>query len=215
MGKSLVHVDPPEGRSPHALTVLHREASVLRRTHRFRQHLFAAVTLLVLGLAAGCGSEAPEAESAASTSTASTTSAEASPSTSASPTPTTSAAPNTSAAPSPPRVRFDVGMVRWVEVNKLNKGGQANVHVVAGLTNTGALLEVAEGCVEHYLDEEKAAFCHVWGTEANYAARDPRGAGDLLCWTHYVGVPLAGGDPVVTTSASYSYEIEGCPDAVV
>jgi hypothetical protein len=103
-------------------------------------------------------------------------------------------------------------MVKSVEVNKENKGGQANVHVVAGLTDPGALLDVAQGCVEHYLGEQQAAFCHVWGTEANYAARDPQGVGDLLCWTHYVGVPLTGGDPVVTTSEPYMLEIAGCPD---
>ena len=104
-------------------------------------------------------------------------------------------------------------MVRSVEVNKVNKGGQANVHVVAGITDRDAILDVAHGCVEHFLTEQKAAFCHVWGTDANYAARDPQGVGDMLCWTYYIGVPLVGGEPMVTTSEPYSLEIEGCPSA--
>src|SRR4051794_40061319 len=113
-------------------------------------------------------------------------------STSASPARSESAATSTAQLPTPEAaVELHTTMVKSVEVNKVNNGGQAKVFVVAGLTDPDDLLEVAYGCVKHYLREQKAAFCHVWATEANFAARDPKGVGDLMCWTHYVGVPLA------------------------
>jgi hypothetical protein len=180
------------------------------RAHRFRRQTSAAVALLTIALLAGCSGDIADQESA---SEASPTSRSAQ-NTTATPTESESAATTTAAVTTPePALRFDTRMVRSVEVNKVNKGGQANVFVVAGLTDPDALLDVANGCVEHYLGEQKAAFCHVWGTEANFAARDPQEVGDLLCWTHYVGVPLAGGNPVVTTSKPYMLEIDGCPDA--
>ena len=180
------------------------------RAHRFRRQTSTAVAVLTIALLAGCSGDIADQESA-SVASPSTRSAQ---SKTATPTESKSAATTTAVFATPePALRFDTRMVRSVEVNKATKGGQANVFVVAGLTDPDALLNVANGCVEHYLGEQKAAFCHVWGTEANFAARDPQGVGELLCWTHYVGVPLAGGDPVVTTSKPYMLEIDGCPDA--
>jgi hypothetical protein len=177
---------------------------------RFGQPSTVAVALLTVALLGGCGSDASKGDSAAGASTSSSQSAER---TTAFPKPTTVAPTSTAVTTAEQRAQFDVTMVRSVEVNKVNKGGQANVQVVAGMTDPDALLDVAKGCVKHYLKEQKAAFCHVWGTEANYAARDPQGVGDLLCWTHYVGVPLVGGDPIVTTSKPYMLQVDGCPDA--
>lgn len=180
------------------------------RAHRFLRLTSAAFALLTIALLAGCSGDMADRESASEAALTSRSPETAT----APPTESESVATTTSAAATPePALRFDTTMVRSVEVNKVNKGGQANVFVVAGLTDPDALLDVANSCVEHYLGEQKAAFCHVWGTEANFAARDPQGVGDLLCWTHYVGVPLAGGDPLVTTSKPYMLEIDGCPDA--
>lgn len=179
-----------------------------RRAHIPRQTI-AAVGLLTIALLAGCDGKAADQASGSATSPT-TQSAQSS---SASPARSGSAATTTATARTPePAVAFDTAMVKSVEVNKVNKGGQANVLVVAGLTDPDDLLKVANGCVKHYLREQKAAFCHVWATEANFAARDPQGVGDLMCWTHYVGVPLAGGDPVVTTSKPYMLQTDGCPD---
>jgi hypothetical protein len=105
-------------------------------------------------------------------------------------------------------------MVRQNQVNKKPKGGQANVFVVASSKDVAALEQVGRECVEHLLDEQKAAFCHVWGSDADYDARDPGGAGNLFCWIHYIGVPLNGDNPYVTTTASFEYEIEKCPGGV-
>jgi hypothetical protein len=182
---------------------------VNRRARPLRRQTSAALALLTIALLAGCGSDVEDQKTASESSRTS----QRTQSPSVSPTESESTPATTATVRTPePAVRFDMAMVRSVEVNKVNKGGQANVFVVADLTDPEALLEVARGCVKHYLGEQKAAFCHVWATEANFAARDPHGVGDLMCWTHYVGVPLAGGDPVVTTSKPYMLQIDGCPD---
>lgn len=174
----------------------------------------AALALTVTAVLGGCSSETsdavPNAEASATTSS-SAASGSVAPEEVEPETPVDSAAPTTDSTDEQP-LEFSTVMVRSVEVNKVNKGGQANVHVVAGFTDAGALLDVANGCVGHYLQEQRAAFCHVWGTEANYQARDPQDVGDMLCWTHYVGVPLNGGDPIVTTFEPHMLEIDGCPD---
>ncbi|MDQ1250845.1 MAG: hypothetical protein QG597_5225 [Actinomycetota bacterium] len=112
-----------------------------------------------------------------------------------------------------PATSFDLAMVRWTEVVKKNKGGQANVHIVGGVTDYPTLKRLGLECVEHFLGEQKAAYCHVWGTDADYEARDPQNAGDTLCWTHYIGVPLMGGDPSVMAGELFTLKIERCPNA--
>lgn len=189
------------------------------RVHRLP---LAAAALAATAFLGACGGGADDASLATATPTPTASSSiapSAMPSPSASPSTTamtTSSTPSLTVPAEPPPsatpAEFDVAMVRSNEINKVDKGGQANVHVVAGLLDTQALLDVANGCVQHYLTEQQAAFCHVWATEANYAARDPENVGDLLCWTHYVGVPLAGGPPLVTTSESYELEVWSCPD---
>ncbi len=179
-----------------------------------RHQAVVGTALMAIAVLGGCGSDAPDTAAAAP---ASTTPSQGGPSSTV---PPHEAGAETSAPPVPTSepadaqpVQFTTTMVRSVEVNKQHKGGQANVHVVADVTDADALLDVGHGCVEHYLSEQKAAFCHVWGTEANYGARDPQGVGDLMCWTHYIGVPLSGGDAMVSTSEPYTFQNAGCPDA--
>ncbi|MFE9958968.1 hypothetical protein [Micromonospora sp. NPDC005299] len=104
-----------------------------------------------------------------------------------------------------------MSMVRSNEVNKQNKGGQANVELVAGSNDLKSLERVGRECVKVFLREQKAAFCKVFGTEADYKARDLRKAGDSNCWAWYVGVPLAGGEPMVTEGSEIGYVAEHCP----
>lgn len=117
--------------------------------------------------------------------------------------------------PEPEPMTFDESMVRSVAVDKEAKGGQANVAVVAESTDVQVLQEVGLGCVDHYLQEQKAAFCHVWGSELDYAARDPQGIGDLMCWVYFIGVPLAGGEPIVTEGGAVGYTVSACPGGVL
>ncbi|MBQ0989359.1 hypothetical protein [Micromonospora sp. H61] len=115
------------------------------------------------------------------------------------------------AAPAPPELHFSKSMVRSNEVNKQNKGGQANVELVAGSNDLKTLERVGRECVEVFLQEQQAAFCKVFGTEVDYKARDLRRAGDSNCWAWYVGVPLAGGGTMVTEGSDIGYVAERCP----
>ncbi|GAB3177883.1 hypothetical protein GCM10027259_23490 [Micromonospora palomenae] len=76
----------------------------------------------------------------------------------------------------PTELHFSESMVRSNEVNKQNKGGQANVELVAGSDDLKTLERVGRECVKIFLREQKAAFCKVFGTEADYKARELRKA---------------------------------------
>lgn len=178
---------------------------------RSRITTVASAAALLL-LTASCGDDGTTS-SAERTSEAPTDSTSESTTTTATAPPTTEPSPTT-VEPTQTAVAFDVSMVQSVEINKVNKGGQANVQLIVGTASREDALAVAEGCVEHYLQEQKAAFCHVWSTQANFDARDPAGVGDLMCWTYYVGVPLSGGDPVVTETRPYTFNTSGCPDSI-
>ncbi|MFG1833874.1 hypothetical protein [Micromonospora chersina] len=115
------------------------------------------------------------------------------------------------ATTAPPELHFERSMVRSNEVNKENKGGQANVELVAGSNDLKTLERVGRECVEVFLKEQKAAFCKVFGSEADYKARDLRKAGDSNCWAWYVGVPLAGGEAMATEGGEVGYVAERCP----
>jgi hypothetical protein len=176
--------------------------------HLHKVSIAVFVCLLLTVPACGAASSTPSRAAQLSPATSAT------PSPSSSPTPTAAPIPTASPSPTKAELHFTTAMVRANKVNKKYKGGQANVFVVAPSTDVDALERVGRECVEHFLQEQKAAFCHVWGSQANFEARDPRRNDELRCWTHYIGVPLVGGDPYVTTAASYSYKIEGCPTRV-
>lgn len=160
-------------------------------------------TLVLLGVG-GCGDQAEQGSGASSTPT---------PPAADVVKPSVSVGPNRSAraATPPPELHFSKSMVRSNEVNKQSKGGQANVELVAGSNDLKALERVGRECVEVFLREQKAAFCKVFGTEADYKARDLRKVGDSNCWAWYVGVPLAGGEPGFTEGSEIGYAAERCP----
>lgn len=110
--------------------------------------------------------------------------------------------------------QFDLSMVRDVVVNKESKGGQSNVTVVVEGVGLSGIEEIGLQCVEHYLRETKAAFCQVWGTQADYDARSSIGKDIIACWVLSIGVPINGGDPIVTGSSEFSYRADGCPGGV-
>ncbi|WP_204292760.1 hypothetical protein, partial [Micromonospora gifhornensis] len=62
-----------------------------------------------------------------------------------------------------------------------------------------------------FLRQQTAAFCKVFGTDADYRSRDLRKVGDSNCWAFFVGVPLAGGEPIVTAGDEFGYDAERCP----
>ncbi|MBC8988935.1 hypothetical protein [Micromonospora chalcea] len=176
----------------------------MRRSHA--RLLLAALmppTFALVGLSA-CGGQAVD-RSASSSGPTSSTAEVVKPSVSV---PAARSAPAVTASA---ELHFNRSMVRSNEVNKENKGGQANVELVAESTDLKALERVGRECVEAFLKEQKAAFCKVFGNEADYKARDPRRAGDSNCWAWYVGVPLAGGEAVVTEGGEASYVVERCP----
>jgi hypothetical protein len=111
----------------------------------------------------------------------------------------------------PAELHFNKLMVHSNEVNKQNKGGQANVELIAGSNDLKTLERIGRECVNAFLREQKAAFCKVFGTLADYQARDLRKTGDSNCWAWYVGVPLAGGEPIVTEGGEIGYVAERCP----
>ncbi|GAA0403691.1 hypothetical protein GCM10009541_53550 [Micromonospora gifhornensis] len=51
----------------------------------------------------------------------------------------------------------------------------------------------------------------MFGTDADYRSRDLRKVGDSNCWAFFVGVPLAGGEPIVTAGDEFGYDAERCP----
>ena len=119
-------------------------------------------------------------------------------------------------APVPvPALEFDLAMVRSNVVNKEGKGGQANVAVVAESTDLELLKQVGLRCVDHFLSEQKAAYCQVWGSEVDYLARDPLGMDEVVCWIYFVGVPLNGGEVQVSESSNITYGLSGCPGGVM
>lgn len=130
------------------------------------------------------------------------------------PAPTPEAEATPEPAPAPAALSFDESMVRSYEVNKEHKGGQANAAIVAESTDLEVLKSVGLGCIDHYLQEQKAAFCQVWGSEADYESRDPQGVGDLFCWVYYMGVPLNGGEPTIMDAGPVDYTVSACPGGV-
>lgn len=126
---------------------------------------------------------------------------------------TTTAAPATTTVAPRKLLAFDESMVRTVDVGKENLGGQADIDMVAGSTDYEDIRNAASGCVKFYLDEQKAAYCRVWGPEADYAAKAGLD-GDIVCWIVFTGVPPAGGDRQVTRNPSYLYSFSQCPGGV-
>ncbi|HCT75850.1 MAG TPA: hypothetical protein DGT23_04515 [Micromonosporaceae bacterium] len=78
-------------------------------------------------------------------------------------------------------------------MTKQAKGGQTNAEIVAGTNDLLILERIGRECVAAFLRERKAAFCKVFGTQADYQARDPRQTGNSVCWAWLIGVPLSGG----------------------
>ncbi|MFF5224979.1 hypothetical protein [Dactylosporangium sp. NPDC000521] len=106
-------------------------------------------------------------------------------------------------------------MVRKMSVTKKVKGGQANAAVVAGGT-PAQLLDAGKGCVDHFRKTYKAAYCYVFGSQADFATttwNDPEGLADK-CWIWYVGIPLAGGDYMPMEMGGISYQQDRCPGKV-
>ena len=105
--------------------------------------------------------------------------------------------------------------MRENETTKENKGGQSNPFIVAEGVPYEQLEQVALECVEHFLNETKAAFCQVWPTQVDFDARHSISADLLSCWLYYVGVPLNGGDPMIQGPTAVDYHVEGCPGGAV
>ncbi|PMR62151.1 hypothetical protein C1A38_05300 [Verrucosispora sp. ts21] len=172
---------------------------------RHRRLLLAAFFLLILVSATACGAQA-EQEPAASSEPTPRSSEVLTPSPSA---PAAQSPPRTTALPA--ELLFSETMVRSHEVNKHNKGGQANVEMVAGTNDLTTLERLGHECVDAFLRQQTAAFCKVFGTDADYRSRDLRKVGDSNCWAFYVGVPLTGGEPIVTAGDEFGYDAERCP----
>lgn len=176
----------------------------------FPQCSWLLSTAAVLVLAA-CGGSAGDSTAAGSDRPAAGSSVRPSAEvTVAAPTP---APASSSAAPAGPR--FGPDMVRKMLVTKKAKGGQANAVVVASGTPT-QLLDVGKGCVEHFRRTYKAAFCYVFGSQADFAVttwNEQEGLVDK-CWIWYVGIPLAGGDYMPMEMGGISYQQDRCPGKV-
>lgn len=134
------------------------------------------------------------------------------------PMPTSTSAPQPTAeepVPAPPTLTFDLSMVRDSSVSKVAKGGQADVEIVVGINDMNTLKAVGIQCVDHFLTEQKAAYCRIWASDTDYGARDPEGIGDNRCWMWFLGIPLIGGELQVYETSPSGYTLEGCPGGVL
>jgi hypothetical protein len=99
-----------------------------------------------------------------------------------------------------------------MSVTKQAKGGQANAAAVASGTSA-PLLDLGKGCVDYFRRAYKAAFCYMFGSQADFATttwNDQEGLADK-CWIWYVGIPLAGGDYMSIEMGGISYQQDRCP----
>lgn len=97
--------------------------------------------------------------------------------------------------------QFSDDMVRAKGKTKRNNGGQANVRFVAGTSNPDELSYLTEQCIDHFLEEEDAAFCYGYKSDEDYDVKDedwtPASDEDVWggarpCWATYGGQPLSG-----------------------
>lgn len=191
-----------------------------------RRLSMSAITALALALIlTACGEADPEPSETSPSAENSTSPSLEVPSDEAStaaettePAPTPTPTPEPSAEPSPepvePQPIFEPSMVIATELSKEAKGGQTDAEVVAEGVPFEQLEQVGRECVDHFLGQTKAAFCHVWGSQADYDVSTTILEGYISCWAFHVGVPLNGGDPIVT-KGDISYWVDGCPGGVV
>ncbi|PBC38121.1 hypothetical protein CJ178_29480 [Rhodococcus sp. ACPA4] len=124
----------------------------------------------------------------------------------------------------PAAARFDESMVRAIGISKENKGSQSNVRFVGGNDDLAVLKILTEQCVDHYLEQTKAAYCYAYGSDKDYELKTfdwtpefdtTAYGGSRPCWTHYSGQPLAGRDSRTSSETSgISYVVADCPGSV-
>lgn len=114
-------------------------------------------------------------------------------------------------------------MVRVQGITKDAKGGQSNVRFVAGTEDPAQIEDLQRQCVQHYLQDTKAAYCYGYANDADYALTTVEWApefdesiygGGRPCWIAYGGQPVAGPPGTERTKSALEYQTLGCPGGV-
>lgn len=118
---------------------------------------------------------------------------------------------------------FSESMVQAHGVTKDDKGGQSNVRFVAGTDDPARIQDLQRQCVQHYLQDTKAAYCYGYANDADYALTTVEWTpefdesiygGGRPCWIAYGGQPVAGPPGTETTKSVLEYRTLGCPGGV-
>jgi hypothetical protein len=115
-------------------------------------------------------------------------------------------------------------MVRAHGVTKTDNGGQSNIRFVGGTDSVDVLADLTEQCIDHYLEQTKAAYCYAYGSDIDYELKtfdwapefdESAFGGSRPCWVYHGGQPISGAqDRGVKMTSGIEYLLANCPGTI-